>query len=165
MRHLALLALALLLLPGCALLGPDKEEVLVERHLWDMAEEALNSSDALHEASLAQLRDYALVQALEGNRQAALDDTHMATVDGQVPAAEVERIQAWLLDANAKESARIWAAYNAGLNPKSRADFKEVLWKMRALRMSRLSAEDLKLESLDFLMQVGKDVGIIKEGE
>jgi hypothetical protein len=158
--------LFLLLVPalaGCSLLGPDKTEVAAEKALWSMVNRTVEQSDVLHQQSLAQLRDYALVQALEGNRQAALDDTHVATKDGFIPAAEAERIQSWITKRNKEETDRIWAAYTAGLDPKSRRDLRQVLAKMESLRMARLSAEDLKLQALDFLMTVGKDVGIVKE--
>jgi len=159
------LFLAVAVLPGCSLVAPDKTEIVAEKAMWVLVNDALSKSDALHEQSLVQLRDYAIAQAVEGNRQAALDDIHVATKDGHVPTAEMERITEWLAKRNSEETTRIWAAYTAGSDPKSRRDLRQVIAKMESLRMARLSAEELKQEALAFLMSVGKDVGLLENKE
>lgn len=157
-----LLPLLVVLLPGCALFSSPPEDVAAVRLAVAQLDEALERSDALHEKSLRQLRDELRTRWFEAIDQAVLDDLHKAGQDG-LTHEEVVAIDAAAAEHRAKALMSIDAAYEAGRDPQIRKDLRAVYATLRTYILTRMSAEEVKLEMLHQVEDWARGAGVLEE--
>lgn len=149
-----------LLLSGCSLFAPPKEDTLALRLAVSKEDEGLRLLESVNRKNFLDFAEELRARSFGEVDQAVLDDLRRLEKEGKLSLEEVTKLHAEASKRKLAAVDAIEARLRQALDPQAARDLREVHAAIRAYLLSRLNADELRADLLQQVEGLARKAGL-----